>query len=191
MASVAGDCIVGAFAVIEDGVVLGSGTRIGHHTVIGANTLIGPGSAVGSHTVIGSSGFGFEYELDQAWHRIPHVGGVQIGADVEIGSCVVIARGTIDDTVIEDQVKIDDHVFVAHNVRIGKNTLVVAGSELSGSVTVGEQCWIAPQVAVKNGVTIGANNTIGIGCVVLDDTPDNAVVVGNPGRILRMKTEVD
>ncbi len=93
----------------------------------------------------------------------------------------MIARGTIGDTVIEDNVKIDDRVFVAHNCRIGRNTLVIAGSEISGSVEIGEGCWIAPNCAIIDKIKIGDKAKIGIGSVVTEDVPANTVLMGLEG----------
>ena len=182
-------CSVGSYSIIEEDVVIGDGVHLGHHVVLGRKTRIGNSFSVGSNTVIGTSGFGFVADdVTQGRHiRIPHIGGVRIESNVEIGSCVVIARGTIDDTVIGPYVKIDDHVFVAHNVSIGENSIIIAGTEISGSVVIEDNCWIAPQVTVSNGVTVGAGSLVGIGTVVTRDVPGGMVVVGNPARVLRSR----
>ena len=97
----------------------------------------------------------------------------------------MIARGTIGDTIIGDHVKLDDHVFVAHNVEIGDCTLVVAGAVICGSVKIGKRCWIGANSTIKEHVKIGDDAFVGMGAVVLDDVAENAVVVGNPARFLR------
>jgi UDP-3-O-[3-hydroxymyristoyl] glucosamine N-acyltransferase len=176
---------VGEFSVIEDGVVIGDEVVIGHHTVICSGVVIGNRSQIGSNSVIGTSGLGFEKDHNGIPVRIPHIGGVVIGNDVEIGSCVVIARGTIDDTIIEDFTKIDDHVFIAHNVRIGSKSILVAGSEVSGSVQVGEECWIGPLSTIRDGLIIGKKSVVGMGAVVTKDVPENVTVAGNPARIFK------
>lgn len=150
---------------------------------------VGTGARIKDYAVIGSEGFGFE--IDEHGHpvRIPHIGGVQIGDDVEIGACTVIARGTIDDTIIGDHVKIDDRCFVAHNVRIGNDSLVIAGAEISGSVHVGKSCWIGPNACIREGLKIGDRSLVGIGAVVVKDVPENVIVAGNPARIMRQRYE--
>jgi UDP-3-O-[3-hydroxymyristoyl] glucosamine N-acyltransferase len=180
---VGSNCTIGAYSVVEKDVVIGSNVIVGHHVVISARTQIGESTRIMPQTVIGGPGFGFEADGVGGFERIPHIGGVRIGANVEIGSCVVIARGTIDETVIENGVKVDDHVFIAHNVRIGRNSLVIAGAQVSGSVKIGENCWVAPQASIINGVSVGARSTIGIGAVVIRDVLADTVVYGNPARV--------
>lgn len=141
-------------------------------------------ATVGALTVIGQQGFGLEPDESGRYQRIPHIGGVRIGDDVEIGALVAIARGTVDDTVIEDGVRIDDHVFLAHNVRVGEGSLLIAGAQVSGSATIGRGCWIGPQACIRDHVTIGDGAQIGIGAVVVRDVPPGIVVAGNPARML-------
>lgn len=150
---------------------------------------IGTNVRVKDYAVIGQDGFAFEPDESGAYVRIPHTGGVEIGDNVEIGACTVIARGTIGDTVIGNGVKIDDRCFIAHNVKIGQNTLVIAGAEISGSVHIGEGCWIGPNACVREGLTIGDRSLVGIGAVVVKNVPENVVVAGNPARILRKRYE--
>ena len=96
-----------------------------------------------------------------------------------------VARGTIEDTRIDDHVKIDDHVFIAHNVQIGEGSFVIAGAEVSGSVQLGKRVWVAPQVTILNKVKVGDNATLGIGAVVRKDVEAGSTVAGNPARVLR------
>lgn len=173
---------IGNFAVVEDDVVIGDGAVIDHHVVLRSGVRVGARTRIGSHTSIGGPGFGFE--MDEHGHpvRIGHMGGVQIGDDVEIGSHVSIAQGTIDPTVIEDHVKIDDCVFIAHNVTVGRSSYVIAGAEISGSVRIGERVWISPEVTVINKVSIGDDALVGIGAVVVRDVPPGLVVAGVPAK---------
>lgn len=158
-----------------------------HPTAVIDHCRLGDRVDIGPHTVIGGRGFGFERDEDGSWFRIPHKGSVRIGDDVEIGACCVIARGTLTDTVIGDRVKIDDHVFIAHNVQVGSDTLIIAGAEISGSVNVGSDCQIGPQVTIREHLTVGDGAQIGIGAVVISDVPAGMVVVGNPARVLRAR----
>lgn len=173
---------IGEFTVVEDDVVLGDNVVIGHHTVICRGSVIGDRSQIGSNSVIGTTGLGFERDENFNPIRIPHLGGVVIDNDVEIGSCVTIARGTIDNTYIDNMVKIDDHVFIAHNVMIGARSILVAGCEISGSVQIGEDCWIGPLSTIRDGVLIGRMSIIGMGAVVTKDVGENTTVAGNPAK---------
>ena len=174
---------IGHFAVVEAGAVLGDGVRLDHHVVVRSGVEIGARSRVGSHTSIGGPGFGFEMDEEGRPIRIGHRGGVVIGEDVEIGSHCSIAQGTIEPTRLDDHVKIDDCVFVAHNVHVGEATFLIAGAEISGSVTIGKRAWVAPEVTVLNKVTIGDDALVGIGAVVISDVPENTIVAGVPARV--------
>jgi UDP-3-O-[3-hydroxymyristoyl] glucosamine N-acyltransferase len=184
-AVIGNDVTIGHNTVIEENVVIGNNVMIGNNTTVLARTRIGDRSVIGSNTVLGSLGFGLEKDEHNNWIRIPHIGWLEIGNDVEIGSSTVIARGTISATKIANHCKIDDNVFLAHNVQVGENTVIIANSEVSGSVKIGRDAWIAPSVTVIEGVSIGDNTLVGIGSVVLRDLAANVVAVGNPARVLR------
>jgi UDP-3-O-[3-hydroxymyristoyl] glucosamine N-acyltransferase len=173
---------IGEFSVVEDDVIIGNNVVIGHHTVISRGSVIGDRSQIGSNSVIGTTGLGFERDENFNPIRIPHLGGVVIKEDVEIGSCVTVARGTIDNTFIDSMVKIDDHVFIAHNVAIGARSILVAGCEISGSVQIGEDCWIGPLATIRDGVLVGRQSVVGMGAVVTKDVASNTTVAGNPAR---------
>ncbi len=142
----------------------------------------------GSNCVIGSSGFGYERDENGIPVRMPHLGNVVIGENVEIGSNVCVDRAVIGSTVIGDNVKIDNLVHVAHGAKIGKNTLIVAGAVIGGSVDIGENCFIGMNASIKNKVKIGNNVTIGAGAVVLKDVPDGETWIGNPAKKLEKKS---
>jgi UDP-3-O-[3-hydroxymyristoyl] glucosamine N-acyltransferase len=181
-ASVGSRVSIGHFAVIEDGVEIADGAVIDHHVVLRTGVRVGERTRIGSHTSIGGPGFGFEMDDEGRPVRLGHMGGVQIGSDVEIGSHVSIAQGTIEPTVIEDHVKIDDCVFIAHNVTVGKASFVIAGAEISGSVTIGERVWISPEVTVINKVSIGDDALVGIGAVVVKSVDPGVIVAGVPAK---------
>lgn len=176
---------IGEYSVIGDGVVIGDGSEIRHHVVIADNTAIGSDCLIKSNTVIGEEGFGFERDENGVPIRIPHLGRVVIGNNVEIGASTVIAKGTLDDTTIGNSVKIDDQVFIAHNVSLGKCSMIIAESEISGSANIGEMTWLGPNCSVMNGISIGNNCFIGLGTVVNKSLPDNIVAAGCPAKVLR------
>lgn len=148
------------------------------------NVTMGQGCVIGTGVVIGEPGFGFAFDEDNMAYRMPHIGGVKIGDRVEIGANTVIDSGTLEPTVIEDDVKIDNLVHVAHNVHIGARTLVITQAGLHGSSRIGCDCWIGPGAHVRNKVTVGNNVLVGMGAIVTKDVPDNVVVAGNPARII-------
>ena len=176
---------IGHNVVIEKEVVIDDRTVIGNNSTILARTTIGKDCVIGNNTVLGSLGFGFEKDESGEWIRLPHIGRLCIEDQVEIGSSSVIARGTITETRISRNCKIDDNVFIAHNVLLGENSVVIANAEISGSVIVGKHCWIGPASTIIQGLNIGQNSLIGIGSVVIKAVGENEVVAGNPAKVLR------
>lgn len=168
----------------NDPTMIFDGARV-TYTHPGKNCKIKPGA------VIGYEGFGFERHPDGTPFRIPHIGKVVIGDNVEIGANTVIARGTVGDTIIGNNVKIDDCVFIAHNCQIGENTLVIAGAVICGSVTIGKNCWIGAGCRIKEKVTIGDGAIIGIGAVVIKDVPAGATVAGMKAQSLETMQKID
>lgn len=166
-------CIVGENTIIEANVVLHSGTKIGKNCRIRANSCIG------------GDGFGFERLASGELLRFPHLGGVEIQDNVEIGSLNSIARGTLSDTVIGLGVKTDNLVHIAHNCIIGKNSIITACAELSGGVILGESVWVGPNASIIQKISIGSNSLIGIGAVVTKNVPDNCVFAGHPAKKIR------
>jgi UDP-3-O-[3-hydroxymyristoyl] glucosamine N-acyltransferase len=187
-ASIAVDAVIGREVVIGDFCIVGSGARIGdgtelrHHVVIGPRVRIGNRCLVRSNTVIGEEGFGIDRDEQGNNVRIPHLGSVVIGDEVEIGALNTVCAGTIDPTVVGSFVKTDDHVHIAHNCRIGDNSIITACAELSGSVTIGQDVWLGPNCSIMNGVTIGERTFIGLGSVVLKNCEPNGVYAGVPAE---------
>jgi UDP-3-O-[3-hydroxymyristoyl] glucosamine N-acyltransferase len=157
--------VVGSDCTIEDDVVVGAGTVLGEHVHVGKGTRLGPRVTlldrvrigarciVHSGAVIGADGFGFAPDRG-TWHKIAQVGSVVVGDDVEIGANTTIDRGAIDDTVIEDGVKLDNLVQIAHNARIGAHTIMAAMSGVAGSTKVGKRCMIGGGAVMINSLTI-------------------------------------
>jgi UDP-3-O-[3-hydroxymyristoyl] glucosamine N-acyltransferase len=176
---------IGNNVVIGDNVKINQGTIINANVVIASNVTIGKDCYIKSGAIIGEDGFGFDFEEDGTPVKFPQMGGVIIGDRVEIGAKCTIARGTIDDTVVLDDVKIDDQVHIAHNCFIGSKTIITACSELSGGVKIGDSCWLGPNSSIIQKVSLGNNVKVGIGTAVNESIDDNSTVMGLPGVGLR------
>ncbi|HEU4601629.1 MAG TPA: UDP-3-O-(3-hydroxymyristoyl)glucosamine N-acyltransferase [Steroidobacteraceae bacterium] len=150
---------VGARSHIGPGCVVMDGTEIGADTRLVANVTVCQSVSIGQRcllhpgVVIGADGFGLAPDQGE-WIKVPQVGAVRIGNDVEIGANTTIDRGAIEDTVIEDGVKLDNQIQIGHNVRIGAHTVIAGCSGVSGSTTVGKRCMIAGQVGIAGHLTI-------------------------------------
>jgi UDP-3-O-[3-hydroxymyristoyl] glucosamine N-acyltransferase len=140
-------CVVGAEVIIEEDVRLTAHVTIQDRVRIGARSILQPGA------VVGSDGFGFAQE-DGAWLKVPQIGTVVIGQDVEIGANTTIDRGAIEDTVIGDGVKLDNQIQIAHNVHIGAHTVMAACCGISGSTRIGARCMLGGGVGVGGHITI-------------------------------------
>ncbi|WP_286137639.1 UDP-3-O-(3-hydroxymyristoyl)glucosamine N-acyltransferase [Gabonibacter massiliensis] len=179
------DIFIGANCYVGKNVVVGDGTRIYPNVVIHDGTVIGKNCCIKSGAVIGQDGFGFELDEKGVPVHFPHFGRVIIGDEVYIGANTAVDRGTLGDTIIADHVKIDNLVHVAHNDKIGENSLVIAGASLGGGVELGKNCWIAPNASVKQQTVIGDFGYVGLGAVVIKNVEEHTIVVGNPAKELR------
>ena len=147
-------CFIGPNTVIGEGAQIGddcrlqSGVTICHHVNIGARCIFKPGA------VVGGDGFGFAPAQD-GFVKVPHLGGARVGNDVEVGSNTTIDRGTIEDTVIEDGVKLDNLVQVGHNCRIGAQSMIAGCVGISGSTIIGRRCMIGGAVGIVGHLEIG------------------------------------
>ncbi len=174
---------VSPHAVIEDGAVIGAGCSIGAGTYVGAGVTLGDGCVlypsvtiyhdcslgkrviVHAGVVIGADGFGIAMEQDH-WVKVPQIGRVRIGDDVEIGANTTIDRGAIDDTIIEDGVKLDNQIQVGHNVHIGAHTAIAACVGIAGSSRIGRFCriggasGIAGHLSITDNVEISAHTLV-------------------------------
>lgn len=146
--------VVGAGSVVGEGVVIGAGTRLHPRVVIYAQCEIGERCILHSGAVIGADGFGFARESDGSWVKIPQIGRVLIGNDVEIGANTTVDRGALEDTVIGDGVKLDNLIQIAHNVRIGDHTAMAACSGVAGSTTIGKRCMIGGSANIMGHIEI-------------------------------------
>ena len=190
---------VGPYVVIEDEASLGdnsivyAGTFIGHHAKIGSGALIYPNVSIRervligknviihSGTVIGSDGFGFA-AVEGKHHKIPQIGIVEIGDDVEIGANVTIDRARFAKTIIGNGTKIDNLVQIAHNVIVGENSLIIAQAGISGSTVIGNNVIIAGQAGLVGHIKIGDGAVLAAQAGVTKSVPENTVVSGYPAR---------
>lgn len=177
-------CYIGKDVIIKDNVTIGNNVSIDGKVVIGEGTIIYSG------TIIGMDGFGYYDDIEKNHLRVPHLGRIIIGKNVEIGANNCIAKGCLGDTIINDEVKTDNLCHIAHNVIIGRRTKLCAQVTLAGSCVIGENVWIAPCTVIKNQVVIGSNCFIGIGAVVIKDVENNTSVSGYPARIIKTNNEV-
>ena len=182
---------IGDNVKIGDNVHLMPGVYVGDNVFIGDNTLIKPNVTlmektrignnviIHSGTVIGSDGFGFTQDAG-THEKIIHTGYVHIGNHVEIGACNTIDRGTLGMTIIGNGVKTDNLVHIAHNVKVGDNTLIVAQVGIAGSTRLGKNVIIAGKAGITGHVTIGDNCIVGPFAGVYSDVPENEIVSGIP-----------
>lgn len=170
-ARIAAQCVIGANVKVAAGAVIGPGCVVEHDTVVGqdshlvANVTVYYGCTIGERclihagAVIGSDGFGFAYDHG-SWVKVPQLGGVVIGDDVEIGANTSIDRGAVEDTVIEDGVKLDNQIQVAHNVRIGAHTAMAGCVGVAGSAEIGKHCAIGGGAGILGHLQIADGTTI-------------------------------
>lgn len=153
------DVVLGEGTVVMANSVIGAGTRIGEQGRIWPNVTIyhgvtiGPRTTIHSHTVIGADGFGFAFN-GAGWTKVAQVGGVRIGADVEIGAGTTIDRGAIEDTVIGNGVILDNQIQVAHNVVIGDHSALAGKVGIAGSSRIGSYCMIGGAVGISGHLEI-------------------------------------
>lgn len=189
---------IGAFAYIGENVVLGENvkiypnTYIGDNVSIGDNTTIFAGCKIYSETVIGSNctlhagvilgadGFGFAPVQEGFYNKVPQIGNVIIKDYVDIGAGTTIDRATLGSTIINKGVKIDNLVQIAHNVEVGKNTVIAAQTGIAGSTKVGENCMIGGQVGIAGHLTIGNRVKVQAQTGIGRNVKDDEVVQGTP-----------
>jgi UDP-3-O-[3-hydroxymyristoyl] glucosamine N-acyltransferase len=190
---------IGPYAVLEDGVELGSGTRVGAHCVLGertrvgdrctfhphvvtyADTVVGSGVTLHAGARVGSDGFGYTL-VDGEHLKMPQVGRAVVEDDVEIGANTTVDRGALGDTVVGRGVKIDNLVQVAHNVRIGADSMLAALVGIAGSTRIGRGVWLGGRASAINHLEIGDGARVTFGSTVMRDVPPGETVSGYPSR---------
>jgi UDP-3-O-[3-hydroxymyristoyl] glucosamine N-acyltransferase len=162
-----GDAVViAANCSIGEGVEIGAGSRIAANVAIYSGTRLGLRCLVHSGAVIGADGFGFAREETGAWVKIPQVGRVLIGDDVEIGAGTTIDRGALGDTVIADGVKLDNQIQVGHNVQIGAHTAMAGCVGIAGSAVIGARCTVGGGAVILGHLHIADDVNVSAGTLV-------------------------
>ena len=192
------DIYVGAFAYIGNNVTIGNHVKIfpnayvGDNVVIGDHTIIFAGakvyseSVLGNHCVInsgviiGADGFGFAPDDKGEYSKIPQIGNVILEDYIDVGAATTIDRATLGSTIIRRGVKLDNQIQIAHNVEIGKNTVIAAQTGIAGSSKIGENCLIGGQVGIAGHITIGDNVRIQAQSGIGRHVKDNEILQGSP-----------
>jgi len=178
------DVKIGRGTIIGPGCVIGRGARIGDDGLLHARVTLYEGVTVGdraiihSGVVLGADGFGFAPDPTRgqgAWEKIPQLGGVRVGDDVEIGANTTIDRGALEDTVIGNGVKLDNQIMVAHNVKIGDHTAIAACVGIAGSTCIGARCTIGGASMLSGHLTLGDDVHVSGGTAVTSS-------IARPGR---------
>lgn len=183
LASIGKNCSIGPGVWIDDGVVIGDECQIGANSTI-SHTIMGERVVLHRGVHIGQDGFGFA-PGPQGILKVPQLGRVIIGNDVEIGSGTCIDRGAGPDTVIGDFTKIDNLVQIGHNVRIGKYVLIAAQCGISGSTEIADGAMLGGQVGLAGHIKIGARAKIAAQAGVMADVPDGQTYGGSPAVPIR------
>ena len=158
---------IGDYSKIYENAYIGDGVKIGKYCTIYPGACIYPGMVIGNNVtvhanaVVGTDGFGYAPLEDGTWKKIEHVGNVVIEDDVEIGSCAGVDRSQMGSTIIRQGCKIDNHCQIAHNVEVGKNTVMAAMTGVAGSTKIGEHCIFGGQVGVAGHITVADNTSVG------------------------------
>ena len=191
-AKIGTNCCIGNFVVIGDNCSIGDNTIIYDRVSLVQNCDIGRNCIIQSGATLGSDGFSFERDYDSLeLERFPHLSGVKIGNNVDICANSSIARGSLSDTVIGDGSKLDALVHVAHNVIIGRNCELTAGTIIGGSTTIGDTSWMGLNCTLKNKISIGSRVIVGCGAAVINDISDEDIVAGVPAKSIKDKVSSD
>ena len=165
-ACIAAHAQIGAGCCVGDGVTIGEASRLHANVSVYHDCRIGARCIVHAGAVIGADGFGIALD-DGAWRKIPQIGRVIIGDEVEIGANTTIDRGALDDTVIADGVKLDNQIQIAHNVKIGAHTAIAACVGIAGSATIGSRCSLGGAAMIYGHITIADDVNVSAGTLVM------------------------
>jgi len=178
------NCSIGIAEIGEDSILYGN-------IFIYDNVKMGKYVTINSGTVIGAEGFGYNRMKDGTSIQFPHLGGVIIEDDVEIGSNTSIDRGALANTIIKKGAKIDNLVHIAHNVIIEEDAWIIANAMIGGSTIIGKTAYIGPSTCIRDVIKIGTEALIGMGSVVTKNVPDSEIWAGNPARPLKELLEIN
>ena len=189
---------IGENVVIGKNSVLEPGCYIGHDVVIGdnariragaviKNSIIGDGFIAGENCTVGTTGFTMADDENGNKMRIPTLGDVVIGNNVEVGALTNVSRGSAGSTSLDDCVKLDSLVHIGHDVHLHKNVEIPAGAIIGGFADIGESAYVGINAVVRNRITIGERAFIGMGAVVTKSVEPDTTVVGNPAKKLERK----
>ena len=189
---------IGAFAYLGENIKIGNNTKIypnvyiGDNVTIGDNvilfsgakiysdTIIGDNCVIHSSAILGADGFGFAPNEKGEFIKVPQTGNVIIEDNVDVGAATSIDRATLGSTIIRKGVKLDNHIQIAHNVEIGRNTVIAAQTGIAGSTKIGENCMIGGQVGIVGHITIGNNVKIQAQSGIGRNLKDNETLQGSP-----------
>ncbi|AXO79155.1 UDP-3-O-(3-hydroxymyristoyl)glucosamine N-acyltransferase [Olleya aquimaris] len=197
-AKIGKDIYIGAFTVVGDNVTIGDNVKIFPNSYIGDNVtiqdntvvfsgakiysdcIIGKNCVINSGAIIGADGFGFAPNENGEYSKVPQIGNVILEDFVDIGAATTIDRATLGSTIIRKGVKLDNQIQIAHNVEIGKNTVIAAQTGIAGSTKIGENCQIGGQVGIVGHIVIGNNVKIQAQSGIGRNVKDNEVLQGSP-----------
>lgn len=197
-AKVGEEAYIAAFAYVSERAVIGNKCKIYPHVFIGENVTIGnnvtlysgvkiyadckvgDNAIIHAGAIIGSDGFGFAPQPDGSYNKIPQIGNVVIESNVEIGANTTIDRAVMGSTTIHEGVKLDNLIQIAHNVQIGKDTVIASQTGISGSTKIGEKCVFGGQVGLAGHINIGNEVKIGAQSGIMKDLKDGAEIIGSP-----------
>ncbi len=165
---------IGDNVTIGDDCIIYSGVRIYHDSVIGNKVTLHSG------VVLGGDGFGFAPNVNNEYNKVAQIGNVILKDGVEVGANTTIDRATLGSTIIHEGVKIDNLIQIAHNVEIGKNTVIAAQTGVAGSTKIGKNCMIGGQVGIAGHLTIGDNVKIAAQSGISSNIKENSVIMGSP-----------
>lgn len=178
---------IGAGVRLHAGVFVGRNARLGDNCTLWPNVVVRDGCVLGNrveihpNSVIGADGFGYYFAAGRH-HKYPHIGGVRIEDDVEIGACSCVDRAKFGFTIVGAGSKIDNLVQVAHNVRLGRHSVVVGNAAIGGSVRTGDYVVLAGATAVVDGVTLGERTTLAAYSMATKDAPAGSTLSGSPAQ---------
>jgi UDP-3-O-[3-hydroxymyristoyl] glucosamine N-acyltransferase len=177
--------IIGANCYIGPDVIIGDNVTIHHNVVIECPCTIGEGSELFSGVVIGTEGFGYYYDEEHVPVHEQHYMGVRIGKHVDVGANTCIDRGLLSDTVIEDNVKVDNLCLIAHNAIVRKNVLITGFCGIAGSSEIGKDSYLGPGCSILNQIKVGEEAYIGASSLVIRNVKDGKKVFGVPAGVLK------